>query len=431
MASEKGLIYVCVSSEFNVAEFESCLLRRPDYLVLVVSDYQPARDGADRLEEAIRRDLPETRLLRTDREAGERLDARRLENCADWGRKTLAGIMAQCPADHYRVLNITGGNKTLMLSLLHSGAIQWDWLDYKPMGENCVERFSCQDHRIEYHAREPLPLVSPSQVAGLYNRHVEARRPNALFDAPGSLAAARAIWEGLAGADGALLALFASLETIWVTRHNEKPFRGASLSLPAQTLLNGEAFTENHRRWLEQWHALCPQALAVNGQELLMPGNNPKGLGKELRRWLCGDWLEQLVYHWLEQSLSEQERGTQLARNLVVNPSESRQSDSSRETDILLHHGGRTSVIEIKADLAPGQHVKQPTEQVSSLADRLGKTGKILFAGPQFVSRLRRQGDDYEARFMDRCKAADVHYVTSRQALCKVLGLTGRTPSES
>ena len=74
------LVYVCSMSEYNLPEFESCLLRRPEYVVLVVSDFEKIKDAADRFTRVIEARLPGIQVIRPDLLSQQSFDGRDLQS---------------------------------------------------------------------------------------------------------------------------------------------------------------------------------------------------------------------------------------------------------------------------------------------------------------------------------------------------------------
>lgn len=128
--------------------------------------------------------------------------------------------------------------------------------------------------------------------------------------------------------------------------------------------------------------ALAPECWSINEAGIRIPGNAPRGkspsVAYHLQAWLKGDWWEQRAYQWLrEAGLPE----TAIACNVHGGERDQR-SSGQHEADLLVHYRGRSTLVEIKVDMAPGQPAKEMENQVSSLADRFGKTQKALLISP-------------------------------------------------
>lgn len=159
------------------------------------------------------------------------------------------------------------------------------------------------------------------------------------------------------------------------------------------------------RTWVTQLGQLhIPALLYADAQGITLPGNTSSKADKQrqyLRDWISGDWLEQLVRHWLVQ------QGIPTAAmecNIICAGEDA--SGSQREADLLVHHRHVTSLIEIKAGLPPHKATAELETQLSSLGSRFGKTRKALFLGPQALRAMRAQRRSED--FWLRCRANQV-----------------------
>src|SRR5690606_33909563 len=138
---------------------------------------------------------------------------------------------------------------------------------------------------------------------------------------------------------------------IWVEGRNNDSYRQRSLTLGWQDFGQDPADPTAGAtlgEWLRRFQSLAPQELRMDGTGITLPGNKPAGLGKALRQWISGVWLEQLAYQWL---LEDGLPASSIARNLKSGKLNS--SAAQREADLLVHHQQDTSLVEIKAGLPP------------------------------------------------------------------------------
>ena len=146
----------------------------------------------------------------------------------------------------------------------------------------------------------------------------------------------------------------------------------------------------------------------MDGTGITLPGNKPAGLGKALRQWISGVWLEQLAYQWL---LEDGLPASSIARNLKSGKLNS--SAAQREADLLVHHQQDTSLVEIKAGLPPDRAPSDLEQQISSLGNRFGRTRKALLIAPQLRSNLGKSWASFELR----CAANQIQLIEDRQGL--------------
>ena len=159
------------------------------------------------------------------------------------------------------------------------------------------------------------------------------------------------------------------------------------------------------RTWITALASLqTPPLLHADDMCITLPGNKsskPRKSYQYLREWISGDWLEQLVRHWLEQAGIPD---AAMACNITC--AEQDASGSQREADLLIHYRHVTSLIEIKAGLPPNKAAAELENQLSSLGTRFGKTRKVLFLGPQALRAMRAQRRSQD--FWLRCQANQV-----------------------
>ncbi len=390
------ITYLCIASEFNLVEFEACLAVRPGDLVLIVSSFDKAQKAAKRLESALEHALPGIRIHRPDTDAP--FDGEMILEVQAWINSTLKPYLQQhTPVENQQVLNFTGGTKALSMALLTT--LDCARLHYKGIGQNRIQILERQDSQWVA-TPEPLEPVtaSPLEVARLYAGNVritEGLREQSQLAAP----LARQIWHSLTVQDKGLLQLFNGLELIWSKGRGNPEYQRARLELPLSRFLQTETPLPSTLNWIKQLSALSPHSLTLESGHLTLPGNSPrKPASKYLRKWICGEWLEELVFQWLRDGGIPE---AHMARGVVVSDTRSRFSESGREADLFVHHNGQSSVVEIKADLPPGSDVRSMEQQLSSLGDRYGKTRKVLFVGPELQQKLKREKywDAFNARF--------------------------------
>lgn len=407
------LAYVCVVSAFNVPELESCLARRPGHVLLVVSDaYLP---HALRLGERLRECLPGVQVHNLHKEyTGHALGGDDILENQRWVQTVL---LAELAGDQLKslppILNFTGGTKAMTLALLHCHA--WQALDYKAAGKRELQVVRPDTHapgQFVPHAPLPLPEVSAMDVARLY-ADVQADPLNAIIaEQPTlSLELAGAIWQAQQDGDVGLRHLFNGLEKIWVEGRNNDFYRQRSLTLGWQDFGQDPADPTAGAtlgEWLRRFQSLAPQELRMDGTGITLPGNKPAGLGKALRQWISGVWLEQLAYQWL---LEDRLPASSVARNLKSGQLNS--SAAQREADLLVHHQQDTSLVEIKAGLPPDRAPSDLEQQISSLGNRFGRTRKALLIAPQLRSNLGKSWASFELR----CAANQIQLIEDRQGL--------------
>src|SRR5690554_5717607 len=217
---ENELVYVCSISEYNLPEYESCLKRRPKYLVLVVSNYQRFQEAAERFCQVIADRLPTTRIVRPDDIRS--FDGSDLKDFQRWLQEVLHPVLDeldQPDKKHVRVCNLTGGTKVMALALM-SVPWRWHWLEYKADRSEQLQMISYAKSSLQALETCGLPQASPIDVARLYSEQVKKTRANRVFSCRGSSQQAQQLWDGLSKNEPSLLQLFggknSGLEKVWV-----------------------------------------------------------------------------------------------------------------------------------------------------------------------------------------------------------------------
>lgn len=411
----QDLIYVCVVSNYNLPNFESCLLRQPKHIVLVVSDHKPVQEGAERLKAQLESALKGVMVHRPDKE--KKFNGRSFASCKAWVDSCLVPYLDGLES-YPRACNITGGTKLNTLTLAVP-KYRWAWLDYKDE-DHSLQKLEFKNNELVCVAEERLASASPIDVARLNSNEVKEVDPNRLIVEQEALSTelAQQLWDALSTPQSvqgkALLELFGNkktgLEAAWLYDVFTPDTKAGLLKLSATEFIGQDEFNTVQLAWLNQWHALARESIKADADYLLLPS---KAMKDDFKRWLSGDWLEQLVGIWLLDKV----KSKTIAMNLKINPlKDEKSSTGERETDIVVHDKGRTTVIEVKTDLAPGHKVKDLLQQITSLGERLGRTRKVLMIGPQLQQSIQDRVKDIEKR----CKADNVILCRNKEELLRL-----------
>ncbi|WP_299311645.1 hypothetical protein [uncultured Halomonas sp.] len=416
------LVYVCVMSNFNLPEWEACLARRPSDVVLLVSDgFEAAQKGAEHMQTLLYERLPGVRVYRP---ASKTLALQGDDALAAqvWLQQVLMPYLDHSElAGKPRVLNMTGGTKSMQLALLTT--IRWDQLDYTPYRSGKVQAIGLAAPplgALSDLGSDALQPASAEEVARLYNDSVTFDPPNLLWQRPSSLE--------LADENAALAEMFAALSRLWVDGSAEKAWQQAELSLGWEEFLGSGVSKPDGELlvWLEAVARLAPECWSISEAGIRLPGSLPDSKMKKysiqyaLKRWLQSDWWEGLAHaRLLEAGVPKRA----VACNVHAGE-EARKSSTQREADLLVHHWGRTTVVEVKVLQAPGQAPREMENQVSALAERFGRTDKVLLVSPLVKRSLKEsQWNDFTAR----CRANKVSLCEDRDALLQAVGAADTT----
>lgn len=426
MASLKPLVYVCVLSQHTLPLYEACLTWQPQHVVLVVS--KAFQQSASRFERQLRKTLPNTQLHRPDENTGTLyLEGDSLENDTQWVDQILRPYLAQPIFSELPLwLNLNGGTKSM--SLILTTTMRWEKLDYRASSEN---RLTVSSINYSHYGQagalttlpaesRRLPQVQPIDVALLYNSTAKEVTPNPLRDNPQSLPLAKRIFQGIEDNELGLSNVLSVLDNVWSRQRNAEHYQNKKLTLPLSDFCgaaNGDSSAEElSLTWLNRFSTLCPEFFLVIGNAVQLPGNTrrlSKGAAA-FKKWISGDWLEQLARSWLEKAGIP---AANISGNLAVE-STAGQSATGHETDLLIQHGSHTFQIEIKADLPPGQTANKLVEQLEGV-NKFGLVQKILLIGPLLHQRLI--DSDALRQVFQRCASNRITLVRNQLELAKAI----------
>ena len=417
----ESLIYACCMSEFNLAELEACLTLKPRHVVLVVSTFGAAQRGAERFEAVMKESLPDTQVHRPDRQHG--FGGEDLLEFQRWSKQHLRSMLEQLDEDGKQpwVLNATGGTKAMSMTLLM--ALPWSQVHYKGIHTRSLQTMALLNNEWVPRGKDiTLEDALASQVVQLYAYVNPKKLITSQCPDPDKRILAQAIWDGLQSQDEHLLALFDWLDGIWSQGRDNPEYNHNQLRLsaPAALMMPGIEY------WLEQLASLHPEMFLISGGDdacITIPGN--KGNNKKIekvRRWISGIWLEELAYHWLHDAGINDDK---MIASLASSPEQEEGTD--RESDLFVHYQGRSSLIEIKADVPDGDY-RSVEDQINSFGDRLGRTRKILLIGPDFRATLQKNPQyGHWQRFEKRLKASRITLCENREQLLEAFGLSATT----
>lgn len=416
-------IYVCVISEFTLPTLEACLSLQPEHIVLIASDGETFAQQARHLQGLLHERLEGSRVeILSSASTGQSLGGDDIIANQAWLATHLVPRLQEVTRQGgVCAANLTGGTKAMALAL--AACHDWQRLDYQPLGNKNTPMQSVRaSQQPRYQAQTSAAIhlqdARPLDIARLHNENASVSKPNPVRDHPDSLELAQRIWDAQQAQQPALQALFAGLERIWA--HEREQHQQASITLAwSQFLADGshaQAHLDDIRAWVAALGSLhastTPPLLHADAQCITLPGNDPgkSKAHKHLRDWISGDWLEQLVRHWLVQQGIPTDA---MESNLIG--AEEDASGSQREADLLVHHRHVTSLIEIKAGLPPNKTPGELENQLSSLGSRFGKTRKALFLGPEALRAMRAQRRSED--FWLRCRANQVTLLLTPEQL--------------
>lgn len=122
------------------------------------------------------------------------------------------------------------------------------------------------------------------------------------------------------------------------------------------------------------------------------------------RKWVSGDWYEQLIEHWLTHEYHI--NSEHILTNVQLSNTTDRQG---QESDTLLQYHNKLYVIEIKADIPKYKTLGEMESQLTSLSGQLGKVEKVLIVSPMLKAKY---SNEQWLSFKLRCKGKNVKLLT-------------------
>ncbi|HMU87822.1 MAG TPA: hypothetical protein PKC11_09385 [Agitococcus sp.] len=387
-------LYVLIVSDHNLAELRACLYFKPRYIWLVAS--QRMQEPAKRLLKVLQAQCPSAQLDILRAMPDIPFEGNTLEETAAWIKQVFApkinqfnnAIQQQC------VLNMTGGTKTL--SYLLTRAYEWLEIHYQPFGNKVpLERFclSAQGLNILPNIDLANVTISPKDNALLYMDFVRSHTPNPIRKHSNSLTVALS----RLAQNQEWITLTKALEQGW-SKNESGNFVSVAIdaentsTLLAQIkALNGLFNNSQH-----------PQPLTLQNNTLSMPSFSHKPYEK-WRKWVSGDWYEQLIEHWLTTEYHIK------PEYILTNVQLSNKTDpQGQESDTLLQFNNKLYVIEIKADIPKYKTLGEMENQLTSLSGQLGKVENVLIVSPMLKDRY---SNEQWLNFELRCKNKNVKLV--------------------
>ncbi|WP_297925341.1 hypothetical protein [uncultured Agitococcus sp.] len=383
-------LYVLIVSDHNLAELRACLYYKPRHIWLVAS--QRMQKPAQRLFDVLKQQFAPEQLDILQAVPNVPFDGNTLQETDDWIKQVFTPQIKQFnnAAQQQCVLNMTGGTKTL--SYLLTRAYAWQEIHYQPFGNKVpLERFCLSTQGLNILPNIDLAnvTISPKDNALLYMDYVRPHTPNAIRKHPNSLPLALSRleypqeWKKITDL----------LEQGW--QQNET---STFVSVTCSQEINAEFIM-----LLNSVIESKPAPLSLNQQTLTLPSLHYKAYQK-WRKWVSGDWYEQLIEHWLTTEYQIK------PEHILTNVQLSNKTDpQGQESDTLLQFNNKLYVIEIKADIPKYKTLGEMESQLTSLSEQLGKVEKVLIVSPMLKAKY---SNEQWLSFELRCKGKNVKLLT-------------------
>ena len=313
---------------------------------------------------------------------------------------------------HNAILNITGGTKILSQLLAAQTGI-WQELHY--------QAFQRDSNQIHIDRLNPDNLAFLGEIVlsdrfslrdslKLYADEIKKHNPNPIIEHPDSLPLAQMRFAAQSmqqPENGNLFpAVMPVLENAWTQKYSKDQ---KEILLEWQEF--GLAQPDELKPFLERLiNLIDPQdRIRLDEKGLILPTkyNKNSQIARQIhdwRKWISGDWFEQLIYTWFkENGVKDEELGTGL--QLIQGESQ------GNETDILLFRKNQLIFCELKSDLSSESKLADPLRQVIDQSLNMGKVRRVLILSPVIKDNAKPQ---QWTEFERNCAAKNIQIIIAR-----------------
>lgn len=147
----------------------------------------------------------------------------------------------------------------------------------------------------------------------------------------------------------------------------------------------------------------------LDEEGLILPVKYNNKTPKYWRKWISGDWFEQLIYTWFKENGVKDEN---LETGLQIRQGESQ----GNETDILLFHKNQLIFCELKSDLSSQSNLADPLRQVIDQSLNMGKVRRVLILSPKIQNDYQKDASKKQqwTEFERNCAAKNIQIIIAR-----------------
>lgn len=380
--------YFIILSEHNIAEYRACLHLQPQNVHLIVTDWVAGKNAHTRFKNTLEQSEQfHGKIHELGLQSGGKLFGERTKEIQMWLDTVFKAYCAEHHIANNAILNITGGTKILSQMLAAQTGI-WQELHYQ-----AFQRSSNQIH-IDRLNPDNLAfldeIVLPNRFSlrdglKLYADKIKKHSPNPIAKHPDSLPlaqmrfAAQSMQQPESG--NLFPAIVSTLENAWTQKYPKGQ---------EEILLEWQKFEPARPDELKPFLEKLINLIDLQGQirldekGLFLPVKYNKKTLNYWRKWISGDWFEQLIYTWFKENGVTDES---LETGLQIKQGESQ----GNETDILLFHKNQLIFCELKSDLSSESKLADPLRQVIDQSHNMGKVRRVLILSPVIKDNAKPQ----------------------------------------
>jgi len=382
--------YFIILSEHNIAEYRACLHLQPQNVHLIVTDWVAGKNAHTRFKNTLEQSEQfHGKIHELGLQSGGKLFGERTKEIQMWLDTVFKAYCAEHHIANNAILNITGGTKILSQMLAAQTGI-WQELHYQ-----AFQRSSNQIH-IDRLNPDNLAfldeIVLPNRFSlrdglKLYADEIGEHSPNPIIKHPDSLPLAQMRFAAQSmkqPENGNLFpAVMPVLENAWTQKY---PKDQKEILLEWQAF--GLAQPDKLKPFLERLiNLIDPQdQIRLDEKGLILPVKYKKNKTQThyWKKWISGDWFEQLIYTWFKENGVKDE---ELETGLQLIQGESK----GNETDILLFRKNQLIFCELKSDLSSESKLADPLRQVIDQSLNMGKVRRVLILSPVIKNNAKPQ----------------------------------------
>lgn len=380
--------YFIILSEHNIAEYRACLHLQPQNVHLIVTDWVAGKNAHTRFKNTLEQSEQfHGKIHELGFQSGGKLFGERTEEIQSWLNTVFKAYCAEHHIANNAILNITGGTKILS-QLLAAQTDIWQELHY--------QAFQRESNQIHIDRLNPKNLaflgeiILPNRFSlrdglKLYADEIKKHSPNPIIKHPDSLPLAKmrfAAQRMKQPENGNLFpAVIPVLEKAWTQKY---PKDQKEILLEWQEF--GLAQPDELKPFFERLIKLiAPQdRIRLDEKGLILPVKYNNNILNYWKKWISGDWFEQLIDTWFKENGVKDE---ELETGLQIKQGESQ----GNETDILLFHKNQLIFCELKSDLSSESKLADPLRQVIDQSLNMGKVRRVLILSPVIKDNAKPQ----------------------------------------
>ncbi|WP_153715886.1 hypothetical protein [Eikenella corrodens] len=410
--------YFIILSEHNIAEYRACLHLQPQNVHLIVTKWVAGKNAHTRFKNTLEQSEQfHGKIHEIGFQSGSELIGERTEEIQNWLDTIFKAYCAKYHIKNNAILNITGGTKILSQLLAAQPGI-WQELHYQAFqrGSNQIYIDCLNPDNLAFLDKIVLSnQFSLRDGLKLYADEIGEHSPNPITKHPDSLPLAQMRFAAQSMQqpenDNLFPAVMPVLEKAWTQKY---PKNQKEILLEWQEF--GPAQPDELKPFLERViNLIDPQGrIRLDEEGLFLPTkyNKNSQITRQIhdwRKWISGDWFEQLIYTWFKENGVKDEN---LETGLQIRQGESQ----GNETDILLFHKNQLIFCELKSDLSSQSKLADPLRQVIDQSLNMGKVRRVLILSPKIQNDYQKDASKKQqwTEFERNCAAKNIQIIIAR-----------------